>query len=251
MFFSGNDRPDLHEGHWRTGLAIARRPMGPFYITHRAFPFLNGGTIWDGQHFYQAASETQDQWRGAIYRSRTAERWTRLVSVPTSPGWSALRTDFYLQRRRYGLGVYFAGRRGFVGADIGVTTLRASIWSPARIVLRRRPGSWEGFDLGEPAVFRARSQRYLLYAGMARDGGPRRVGLAHWEGSRWQRCGRPFIRLSRHYPQNAIDPEPLVEDGRLYVYFGGGERASAFGAMNGTIWVRAYALAAGNQAGLR
>jgi hypothetical protein len=61
-------------------------------------------------------------------------------------------------------------------------------------------------------------------------------------GGRFRRCPRPLVEPSFRYPQNAIDPEPLVERGRLYLYFGGGQRPSLGGNMNGTIWLRVYGL---------
>jgi hypothetical protein len=64
------------------------------------------------------------------------------------------------------------------------------------------------------------------------------------DGGRWRRCGTaPLIAAGKDwYSKNAIDPEPHVADGVLYVYFGGGRRIGLGGNLDSVIGVRAYRL---------
>jgi hypothetical protein len=246
LYFSGNKEAS-QAGYWQTGLAVGDSPLGPFGIQPRVrFQFLNGGTVWDGRHYYHAANATVSvggSGPGALYRSRDGRHWRKLVDVPgpPRPAWDALRSDFYLVRRANGLDIYFAGRPGPSGADLGLLRYRHGRFLPgSELILARRWPQWDGLDLGEPAFFRARGRSYLLYAALAENRGPRRIGLAYRTNAGWRRCQRPFVNLSPRYPRNAIDPEPLVENGRLYLYFGGGVAPSLGGNMRGTIWVRVY-----------
>jgi hypothetical protein len=245
LYFSGNrsaadpDRP----ASWHTGVAVAARPRGPFRVVARVrLPFLNGGTIVDGRRLLQAASENLRS-APVVYSSRDGMRWDPLVQLPQPSGanWRRLESDFSLVRRRGGFDAYFAGRMGR-GADIGVAHYRGGKWTGFRRLLRRVVGAWDGFDLGEPAFFRAHGHSYLLYVGMPAEGKPRQIGLAYLSGHRWRRCGQPFIRVAPAYPGNAIDPEPFIVGDRLYVFFGGGSSPSITGGMRGRILLRTYRL---------
>ena len=228
LYFSGNDQAS-DAGRWRTGLAVAASPLGPFRVEHGlSLPFLNGGTVYDGRRFYQGASGSTSL-RPALYRSPDGRRWHRLdvVPEPPPPAWDRLRSDLYLVRRPLGLDIYYAGRPGPSGADLGRLRYRSGRFrGGGELVLEREPGAWDGLDLGEPALFRARGRTYIVYAAQGDQIPARRIGLAYLSGGRFRRCPSPLVELSQRYPQNAIDPEPLVEGGRLYLYFGGGTRPS-------------------------
>ena len=245
LYFSGNRSaadPDL-PASWHTGVAVAARPWGPFRVVARVrLPFLNGGTIVDGRRLLQAASENLRS-APVVYSSRDGMRWDPLVQLPQPSGanWRRLESDFSLVRRRGGFDAYFAGRMAR-GADIGVAHYRGGRWTGFQRLLRRIPGAWDGFDLGEPAFFRLHGRSYLLYVGMHAEGQPRQIGLAYLTRHGWRRCGRPFIPVAPSYPENAIDPEPLVVGDRLYVFFGGGSSPSVTGGMRGRILLRTYRL---------
>ena len=246
LYFSGNNRPDA-AGYWRTGLAVAESPLGPFRIRRRLrLPFLNGGTVRTAHRYYHGANVTVDVGGSGpprLYQSRDGRDWRTLADIPLPPppAWDALRSDLYLVARREGLDIYYAGRPGPSGADLGLLRYRHGRFTRGRRILQRS-GGWDGLDLGEPAYFRARGREYLAYVGLGENGGPRRIGLAYGSRARWQRCTRPLVDLSPRYPQNAIDPEPLVRGGKLYLYFGGGSTPSLGGNMQGMIWLRVYAL---------
>jgi hypothetical protein len=241
LYFSGNDQP-TPAGDWHTGVAFADAPRGPFRVSPSAqFGFLNGGTVRARGRYYHAATAVAGP---ELYRSRDGLHWHKIADVPqpAPPVWDAIRSDFYLVARRAGLDIYYAGRPGPSGADIGVLRYRHGRFVKSEALIGRLPGAWDGLDLGEPAVFRARGRAYMLYGGLGENGGPRRIGLAYRVGMGWRTCPRPLIGVSPGYPQNAIDPEPVVRNGRLYVYFGGGVTPSLGGNMQGTIWLRVYRL---------
>ena len=181
-----------------------------------------------------------------IYKSRDGRifRPWRLLPDHDKPGWRRWQSDLYLVRRRVGFDVYYAGRPGPSGADLGVGRHRNGRWSHFVRILERAPGRWDGVDLGEPAVFRLRGGSYMLYVGLGRHGGSRQIGLARWTGARWERCRTsPLIPAGgTNAPKNAIDPEPLVRGDHLYVYFGGGRTVSLGGNMDGAIVLRTYRL---------
>ncbi|MGB2953034.1 MAG: hypothetical protein WBB74_06550 [Gaiellaceae bacterium] len=255
LLFSGN-AANLDAGDWYTGLADSRRPLGPFRVEPRVrLPFFNGGsTVWRNRLYTGVTLRASGQ--PALFESPDARHWHEIARMPvlSGPSWRARQSDLSLdwtpKRRR----VYFAGRPGPSGADIGVASyLGGRRWGAFRIALRRQPG-WDSFDLGEPTVFRWRGTQYMLYAGLGLDFRAREIGLAVETNSGWQRCGRgPLIqaRPGSWYAANAIDPSPLVIGNRLYVYFGGGRRLSLGGNMNGTIGVRVYRLPGQSRTALR
>jgi hypothetical protein len=243
LFFSGNSSHTAG-GDWHTGLAVANRPSGPFEVDSRVREtFYNGGTIIDGERFFLGANVPAGR-SPAFFASDNGRRWRtrRIMPSPSDPSWRFFQSDLYLDPRHRRVDVYFAGRPGATGADIGVAHYRRGRWWGFQRVLDRPPGEWDSLDLGEPAVFHVRGRTFMLYGGLGGQGEPRHIGLARLTRKGWRRCGRkPFISAGRGwYRRNAIDPEPLVIGSRLYVYFGGGLISSLGGNMTGVIGLRVY-----------
>lgn len=250
MFFSGNSASN-DTGDWRTGVAVAKHPLGPFRVdSEMRRGFFNGGTTKRGGRLLQAASLPGDflghDRTPRLWSSTDGTRWrfASRIPAPAGPSWRYLTSDLFLRDGRRALHAYFAGRPGPGGADLGTARLQGGRWMGFRRILTRRPGAWDGLDLGEPAVFRAGGRTYMLYVGLAETGEPRQIGLARRTRKGWRRCGnRPFISAGKKwYSLNAIDPAAIVAGDRLYVYFAGGDRASLGADMNGTIGVRIYRL---------
>jgi hypothetical protein len=243
LFFSGNSSPTAG-GDWRTGLATAKRPWGPFEVDTRVSEdFYNGGTIIrDGRLLHGANAPASRS--AALFSSANGRRWRRHTTMPSprTPSWRFFQSDLFLDARPRQVDVYFAGRPGATGADLGVAHYRGGRWRGFEKILDRPPGRWDSLDLGEPAVFHVRGRTFMLYGGLGGDGEPRHIGLARRTSKGWQRCGsKPLIAAGRGwYRRNAIDPEPLVVGDRLYVYFGGGLVSSLGGNMAGTIGLRVY-----------
>lgn len=254
LYFSGNTTTSTGQGSWQTGggrwvtgVAVSTNPLGPFKVHGgRKGDFLNGGTaVRDGRYF-QAASVAQSD-RPYLYTSRDGIDWNLASIMPAPPRgvWRAWQSDLYLRPNTKGLDAYFAARPGPAGADIGSATFRRNTWDNFRVALRKgAPGTWDSFDLGEPALFRGHRNTYMLYVGNHAAGKTRQIGLAIRKAGKWVRCSdQPVIRAGGSwYSKNAIDPAPIVVGNKLYVYFGGGITPSAWGSMNGTIGVRVFKL---------
>jgi hypothetical protein len=226
---------------------MADRPDGPFVVDQSvSHPFFNGGTLAFKGRLLHLGS-VPDWVAPVLHESADGGRgWERLSArpVPRGPSWRALQSDAYVYRKRPGIAVYFAAREGASGAHIGSARYRNGRWTRFRVALNRVPGTWDGLDLGEPAVFRARGTTWMLYGGLGDHGEPRHIGLARLTPRGWRRCGsEPFVSAGRGwYLSNAIDPEPEVVGDRLYLYFGGGLTPSLGGNMRGTIGLRVYRL---------
>jgi hypothetical protein len=241
LFFSGN-QVATDAGMWATGVAVADRPQGPYRILRQVGDFYNGGTArWKGQLWHGASDRNGDP---VLLRSRDGVRWSAVGPVPQDAAWRAITSDLYLRPSTDKLRIYFAGRPGAAGADIGTAVYAEGRWQDFDMALERTDG-WDRRDLGEPAVFTLGGRNLMLYAGLGEDGDARHIGLAYRNGGAWRRCAGPLISAGGElYRQNAIDPEPLVVGSRLYLFFGGGDRPSLGGNMGGRILVRVYDLSA-------
>jgi hypothetical protein len=241
LFFSGN-RVATDAGRWATGVAAADRPEGPYRVLRRVGDFYNGGTaLWKGQLWHGASDRNGDP---VLLRSRDGLRWATVDPIPEDAAWRAITSDLYLRPSTDKLRVYFAGRPGAAGADIGTAVYAEGGWRGFDVALKRTDG-WDRLDLGEPAVVTLGGRDLMFYAGLGANGEPRHIGLAYRNGRAWRRCPGPLISAGGAlYRHNAIDPEPLVIGSRLYLFFGGGDRPSLGGDMSGRILVRVYDLAA-------
>jgi hypothetical protein len=245
LFFSGNSS-ETNAGDWRTGVAVAGRPEGPYRIDRRfRARFYNGGTALLGRRLVHAAN-VPGRREPVLYTSLSGRRWREVSAMPVSdaPSWRFWQSDLYLRPRGAGVDAYFAGRPGPSGADLGSVHYEKGRWGNFTRALQRDRQGWDAEDLGEPAVFRAGGTMYMLYGGFTFPGDRRHIGLARWTPNGWVRCGdQPLIAAGGRYSRmNAIDPEPLVIGKRLYVYLGGGQRSSLGGNMGGVILLKTYRL---------
>lgn len=245
LFFSGNSAQ--HDaGEWRTGLATSHSVSGRFRVRRSALgSFFNGGTVLTGGRFLHGAN-LEGRIEPVLFSGRRPAAWREVSPMPFPEEWNWRRwqSDLYLDPRRDRLDIYFAGRPGPGGADLGLAHFDQGHWWGFRQVLAREEGRWDQLDLGEPAVFRAGGNTYMLYGGLRMTGEPRHIGLAVKQGGRFTPCGnRPLIAAHRPWAsQNAIDPEPVVAGKRLHVFYGGGRRPSLGGDMHGVILHRSYRL---------
>jgi hypothetical protein len=247
LFFSGNS---LHTpgGQWRTGVATARSPLGPFRVWRGfAGDFLNGGTaVWRGR-FWQAY--THNRRGGELAMSRDGVRWGRVAAIPNLARHGfPLSADYFLERVPGGLRMYMLVRRALTGLGGGLATIdwRRGRWRRFRTLLFPSALAWESADIGEPAAVRLRRRRHLLfYTATAGIDARRTIGFAAQDrAGRWRRCGkRPVIGPgARWAPDVSIDPSLLVEGDRVYVYYGGGRGLSIAADLAGAIGVRVYEL---------
>ncbi len=103
-----------------------------------------------------------------------------------------------------------------------------------------RPGSFDEHGLGEPAVWSSGGWWWMLYTGRAANE-QRRIGLARSrDGVAWERVADfPPIQGAEPWDAQVVcDPSVVVlGDGRVSVWFGGGDVASPDENLNGQIGV--------------
>ena len=201
LFFSGN-RSETNAGDWRTGVAAAVRPEGPYRVDPTlSARFYNGGTaLLNGRLFH--AANVPGRREPVLYTSLSGRRWREVSAMPApdAPSWRFWQSDLYLQPRGAGLDAYFAGRPGPSGADLGSVRYENGRWGNVKQALHRDGHGWDAEDLGEPAVFRAGGRRFMLYGGFTFPGDRRHIGLARWTRRGWVRCGSgPFITSGGRY----------------------------------------------------
>jgi hypothetical protein len=249
MYFSGNNQPTAN-GNWRTGVAIARSPTGPFRI-QATFQgnYLNGGTaVWRGQLWH--AVELNPNFRGELASSSDGIHWRHESYVPafTRRGRRYTGADFFLEADGKRLEVYMLAvpSTGGIGRSLAVASYSNGRWTKPRIILDVASFatiSWARADLGEPAAFHAGGQHYLLFVGLSRDL-TRSIGLARQDNGAWVSCSS-----TRALPNDApwggassIDPSPLVLRDRLYLYYGGTRTKGLAADLGGSIGVRVFVL---------
>jgi hypothetical protein len=252
MYFSGND---LHAqgGNWRTGLATATSPTGPFRIQAAVKgQYLNGGTtVWRGRlwHVVEDNPVTGPDIRSELASSSDGVHWRRESFLPgfVHGGVTYHGADFFLEPKGSHLDVYMLAvpSGGGLGRSLGLASYTAGGWSSLHIILSIRSVAalpWASADLGEPAVFRTSSGHYLLFVGLARDKRTRSIGIARESAAGWSVCGdMPAIpNGARWGPASSIDPSPLVAGSRLYLYYGA-TRTSGLGAnLGGSVGLRVF-----------
>jgi predicted GH43/DUF377 family glycosyl hydrolase len=97
------------------------------------------------------------------------------------------------------------------------------------------PGSFDEAGLGEPAVWSSNGSYWMLYTGRdAKEN--RRLGLARsTDGVHWRKQSAVFSGAHAWDSKVMCDPTVLVENGRIRVWFGGGDKASPDENLNGQI----------------
>lgn len=97
------------------------------------------------------------------------------------------------------------------------------------------PGSIDENGVGEPAVWRAHGNYWMLYTGRARNE-VRRLALARsQDGVHWQRTSL-IVEGAQPWDSKVVcDPTLLVEDDRVRVWFGGGDVAHPAENIHGQI----------------
>jgi hypothetical protein len=248
MYFSGNDQ-HTEQGNWRTGLAIASSPVGPFRVTTLKGDYLNGGTtVWHGRLWHLV--ERNPDLRGELAVSRDGVHWAHVSYLPsfTSRGSKLLGADFFLEPQGGRLGAYMLmyPPSGGIGRSLGYTTYFGGRWAPLRLVLpisAVAADRWASADLGEPSAFSWGGRRYMLFVGLQLAGRRRTVGLAVRANGGFRVCGIAFANNAPWGTASAIDPTPLVQGRRLYVYYGATRTNGLAADLGGAIGVREFSAA--------
>jgi hypothetical protein len=252
MYFSGNDRHTA-KGEWRTGLAIATSPTGPFRVQgDLEGNYLNGGTtVWQG-HLWHVVEDNPVEGtdvHSELSVSNNGIHWRHQSSLPgfTAKGITYRGADFFLEPEGSRLGVYMLAvpPAGGIGRSLAFASFSDGHWSGFHIVLNIKSAAslpWASADLGEPATFYAADKHYLLFVGLAQHTLTRSIGLARESTNGWVVCSNAPATPNgaRWGPASSIDPSPLVVGNRLYLYYGATRTAGLAANLGGSIGVRIF-----------
>ncbi len=252
MYFSGNDQ-HIAKGNWRTGLAIATSPMGPFRVQNDLMGnYLNGGTaVWQGRlwHVVEDKPVEGPDIQSELAWSTDGIHWHRKLLLPAfvTNGVAYRGADFFLEPEGSHLNLYMLAvpPSGGIGRSLAFTSYANGHWSDFHINLdisKVADLRWASADLGEPATFEVANKHYLLFVGLAENKLTRSIGLARKSGSDWQICTDvpATPNGSRWGAASSIDPTPLIVGKRLYLYYGATRTAGFPSNLGGSIVVRVF-----------
>jgi len=235
---------------WRTGLATSLdglrwRKNGmvlqPGPEAWEGSYIAANGAIYETYYYYQAGSPPQigltkgfkEKLPAPVLRSGPRGSWDeRGVADP------------YVLKAAGKLYMFFLGqdrarrqRLGVAESDDGVTWTK-SLQNP--ILELGGAGAFDEYGLGEPAVWPQFGKWWMLYTGRDKKEW-RRIGLAvSGDGIRWQKVGeRALIDVGEGWNSRVVcDPEvEVVGDGKVRVWFGGGNRPEPAENLQGQIGV--------------
>jgi predicted GH43/DUF377 family glycosyl hydrolase len=249
--YSGFDGKSWHTGlatspdglNWtRQGRVLSPDPLsweGDDYIAANGSVLAEAGEF---LYWYQAGRLPSI----GLARSRDARRWTRRPDPVLRPGprgsWDERGVaDPYVIRVGDSYYMFYLGqdraRRQRLGVARSIDGIR---WEKLRsnpILELGAAGAFDEHGLGEPAVWVSEDRYWMLYTGRDRKEN-RRIGMA-WstDGARWERlpAGSVFAGGESWNSKVVCDPSVVLEDGRIRVWFGGGDVASPAERLHGQI----------------
>lgn len=196
-------------------------------------------------YWYQAGSPPQI----GLASSAGLDRWQKLSQPVLEAGprgsWEERGVgDPYVLPVEGKLYMYYLGqdrarrqRLGLAVSTDGVTWTK-SLANP--VMELGGPGSFDENGLGEPAVWGQFGRWWMLYTGRDKKEW-RRTGLAvSTDGVRWERVGeKALLDVGEGWNSRVVcDPEvELLPDGRVRVWFGGGDRPEPAENLHGQIGV--------------
>ncbi len=242
---------------WHTGLAISadgRRwqragnapVLSPLPATWESdYIAANGSALHDGREFlywYQGGRPP----RIGLARSADAQMWRRHGPPVLQPGpegaWDeAGVADPYVARCGETYYMYYLGQNRRGVQRLGVARSPDGVhWQKFLdnpVLDLGPPGAFDERGLGEPAVFRGAEEYYMIYTGR-NAAEERRLGVARSaDGVRWRRAAMPApIAGDRPWNSRVVcDPALWAGEGRLWLWFGGGDVASPGENLHGRI----------------
>lgn len=203
------------------------------------------GLVHQGEilYWYQAGSPP----RIGLARSVDGRSWTKTPEAVLDLGprgsWDERGLgDPYVIRQGDFFFLFYTGIDRARRQRLGVARSRDGvIWDKLRSNPVLELGDFRAFDeagLGEPAVWTSHGHYWMLYTGRDRAEN-RRIGLAESrDGVRWQRSGAaPSLAGAQAWNSKVVcDPTVIQEpDGRVRVWFGGGDVARPDERLNGQV----------------
>ncbi|MGQ9634401.1 MAG: hypothetical protein ACUVXB_09160 [Bryobacteraceae bacterium] len=240
---------------WHTGLATS--PDGLHWMRRGRVLSPTSGA-WDGDYIAAngsalfAVGEFLYWYQGGrlpaigLARSKDAIHWSKHRDPVLAPGprgsWDERGVaDPYVVRFGEWFYLYYLGQDRARRQRLGVARSRDGVrWEKLRsnpILELGEPGAFDEAGLGEPAVWRWEGRYWMAYTGRDRRE-HRRIGLAWSEdGIRWRRMPAGTVLAGTHAWNAKVvcDPSVLVENGRIRVWFGGGDQPKPDEHLNGQI----------------
>ncbi|MDP8981553.1 MAG: hypothetical protein M3O35_13300 [Acidobacteriota bacterium] len=205
----------------------------------------NGSVVDDGielLYYYQAGEPP----RIGLARSSDGRQWTKFGNpvLPLGPrgSWDERGVaDAYVIRAGKAWYLYYLGMDRARRQRLGIATSTDGLtWYKLRSNPVLGLGEFGAFDengLGEPAVWAAHGDYWMLYTGRDRAE-VRRLGLARSrDGVHWEKTGQPIGGSQAWNAKTLCDPTVLVENGRVRVWFGGGDIAHPAENVHGRIGI--------------
>jgi len=235
---------------WDTALATSKdgqswQEAGKVLSAEGGYIAANGGVAAAGQELLYAY-QTGPKGKTVIHLARSFDgrKWTRqvgpIVGLGPRKSWDEISLgDPYLIAAGGELYLFYLGEDRARRQRLGLAKSKdGTIWTKHRGPLLELGGAGD-FDengLGEPAVFSNNGVWHMLYTGRDRKE-KRALGYAvSKDGRQWQKLKEPVLRGEQ--PWNAAvvcDPTVLAEDGKLRIWFGGGDKPSPDERLNGQI----------------
>jgi predicted GH43/DUF377 family glycosyl hydrolase len=240
---------------WHTGLAVSRdalewqkqgKVLSPDARTWEgSYMAANGAALYEnGEFWYWYQAGPRDVPRIGLARSPDARTWRKEPAAVLDTGprgsWDERGVgDPYVIRRNGWFYMYYLGQDRARRQRLGLARSPDGVrWEKLRTSPVLELGAVGAFDengLGEPAEWQAGGWYYILYTGRDR-GENRRLGLARSrDGVHWEKQGPPYAGSAAWDSKVICDATVLIEDGRVRVWFGGGDRARPDENLNGQI----------------
>jgi predicted GH43/DUF377 family glycosyl hydrolase len=239
-FYSGFDGKT-----WRTGLATSSDGRNwEKLATNPVWGGFNGTALdIDGEflYWYQYGPPA----RLGLARSPDGRSWRRATEPVLEPGppgaWDETGVaDPFVMRCGDIFYMYYLGQNRRAVQRLGLARSTDGIhWQKHfanPVIELGPPGSWDERGLGEPAVFHAGAELFMIYTG--RDNAEnRRLGAARSsDGVAWRRAALPPIGGDRPWNSRVVcDPSVWAGAGRLWLWFGAGDVPSPDENLHGQI----------------
>jgi predicted GH43/DUF377 family glycosyl hydrolase len=207
----------------------------------------NGSALFDeGEFRYWYQAGPKDAPRLGLARSSDGRHWQKarfpVLGYGPRGSWDecGVADPYAIKLGRY-LYLFYLGEDRARRQRLGVArSLNGIAWQKLRsnpILELGKYGSFDELGLGEPAVWIAHGYYWMLYTGRNAQQN-RRLGMARSiDGVRWEKLPEVFEGRRPWDSPVICDPTIDLMDGRLTVWFGGGDAPSPDENLNGQIGV--------------
>jgi predicted GH43/DUF377 family glycosyl hydrolase len=236
-----------YDGHtWRTALATS---VDGTHWTKKSYVLAPKTDTWEGSYIAANGSSAFIDGKpfvwyvaGPLTRPQIGYATTRKAVLSPGPRGSfdesAVADPYVIRIGNYWY-MYYLGQDRARRQQIGLARSHDGIvWEKLRsnpVLAMAEPGGMDDRGLGEPAVWQSQGWYWMLFTG--RDAHENRtLGLARSaDGVKWVRSDQVFRGEQAWDSKVICDPTVLVRDGKVLVWFGGGDVASPDQNLHGQI----------------